>query len=174
MEGFYEEVISSRSFASIWYWVVFAVVWTRTTHWTLGVPYEDARNAKALGGQHADDFEIQIDINIRKTLQLFEQNGVFLTTCSAFLLGTVFTLAFYFNIQMMQAVFLLVFPLTIVSALSIHLAQRLRSEALQGDALVNAYVWHRRIKQGIGAFAIFFAAFWGVSQTLFSPYANAF
>ncbi len=174
MEGFYEEVIGSRSFASIWYWIVFAVVWTRTTHWTLGVPYEDARNARALGGQHATDFELQIEINVRKTLIMFESHSVFFTACAAFLLGTVFTLGFYFNIQLMQAVFLLVFPLSIVSALSIHLAQRMRDENLQGDALFKAYVWHRRLKQGIGAFSIFFAAFWGVSQTLFSPYAAGF
>jgi hypothetical protein len=174
MEGFYEEVIGSRSFASIWYWIVFAVVWTRTTHWTLGVPYEDARNAQALGGQHTVDFETQIEINIRKTLHLFEGHSVFFTACAAFLLATVFMLGFYFNLQMMQAVFLLVFPLSIVSALSIHLAQRMRDENLQGDALIKAYVWHRRLKQGIGAFSIFFAAFWGVSQTLFSPYAAVF
>lgn len=174
MEGFYEEVIGSRSFASIWYWIVFAVVWTRTTHWTLGVPYEDARNARTLGGQYATDFELQININVRKTLSMFEANSVFLTVCATFLLGTIFTLGFYFNIQMMQAVFLLVFPLSIVSALSIHLAQRLRDEDLHGEGLIRAYVWHRRIKQGIGAFSIFFAAFWGVSQTLFSPYAAGF
>lgn len=174
MEGFYEEVFGSRSFASIWYWIVFAVVWTRTTHWTLGVPYEDMRKAHALGGQHATDFEVQIDINVRKTLAVFESHSLFFTAFAAFLLGTVFTLGFYFNIQLMQAVFLLVFPLTIVSALSIHLAQRMRDEDLEGKALFTAYVWHRRIKQGIGAFSIFFAAFWGVTQTLFTPYASGF
>lgn len=171
MEGFYEEVIGSRSFASIWYWIVFAVVWTRTTHWTLGIPYEDVRNANAIGEQHLQDFETQIAINIRKTLTVFEANSVFLTASAAFLLATIFMLGFYFDIQMMQAVFLLVFPLSIVSALSVHLAQRMRDEDMHGKRLIKAYVWHRRVKQAIGAFSIFFAAFWGVSQTLFTPYA---
>ena len=71
MEGFYEEVIGSRSFASIWYWIVFAVVLTRTTHWTLGVPYEDVRNARTLGGQHATDFEIKIEIKLTSKLKDF-------------------------------------------------------------------------------------------------------
>lgn len=174
MEGFYEEVIRSRSFTSIWYWIVFALVWTRTTHWTLGVPYEDARNAHDLGGQYATDFEIKIEINIRKTLNVFEGHRVFFTAFVAFLFGTVFTLGFYFSLQMMQAVFLLVFPLMIVSVLSIHLAQRMRDERLHGEALFLAYVWHRRIKQGIGAFSIFFAAFWGVLHSQFSLYAVGF
>jgi len=174
MEGFYEEVIRSRSFTSIWYWIVFALVWTRTTHWTFGVPYEDARNARDLGGQYATDFEIKIEINIRKTLDVFEGHGVFVTACGAFLLGSVFTLGFYFSVQMMQAVFLLLFPLTIVSVLSIHLAQRMRDERLHGEALFLAYVWHRRIKQGIGAFSIFCAAFWGALHTLFSLYVVGF
>ena len=174
MEGFYEKVIRSHSFTSIWYWIVFALVWTRTTHWTLGVPYEDARNARDLGGQYATDFEIKIEINIRKTLDVFEGHGVFVTACGAFLLGGVFTLGFYFSVQMMQAVFLLLFPLTIVSVLSIHLAQRMRDERLHGEALFLAYVWHRRIKQGIGAFSIFCAAFWGALHTLFSLYVVGF
>ncbi|GGA11344.1 component of SufBCD complex [Neptunicoccus cionae] len=174
MEGFYQEVIGSRSFASIWYWIVFAVVWTRTTHWTLGVPYEDARNAKRFGGQYQIDFETQIEINIRKTLEVFEGHSIALTGLAAFFLATIFMLGFSFNIQFMQAGFLLIFPLTIVSGLSIHLARKLRTEDLDGAALYSAYVWHRRIKQGIGAFSIFFAAFWGVSQILFSPYAGTF
>ncbi|MDR6265481.1 component of SufBCD complex [Roseobacter sp. N2S] len=174
MEGFYKEVIGSRSFASIWYWIVFAVVWTRTTHWTLGVPYEDAQNAKKLGGQYQLDFETQIEINIRKTLEVFEGHSIIFTAIAAFFLATVFVLGFSFNIQFMQASFLLMFPLTIVSGMSIHLAQRLRALQLEGLELYGAYVWHRRIKQGIGAFSIFFAAFWGVSQTLFSPYAGTF
>jgi hypothetical protein len=75
---------------------------------------------------------------------------------------------------MMQAVFLLMFPLTIVSVLSIRLAQRMRDERLHGEALFLAYVWHRRIKQGIGAFSIFCAAFWGAMHTLFSLYVVGF
>lgn len=174
MEGFYEEVIRSRSFTSVWYWIVFALIWTRTTHWTLGVPYEDARNARDLGGQYATDFEIKIEINIRKTLDVFEGHSVFFTAFVAFLLGTVFTLGFHFSIQMMQAVFFLLFPLTIVSVLSIHFAQRMRDERLHGEALFLAYVWHRRINQGIVAFSIFSAAFWGVLHTQFSLYGVGF
>jgi hypothetical protein len=174
MQGFYVEVIGSRSFASIWYWIVFAVVWTRATHWTLGVPYEDARNSQRFGGQHQIDFEVKIEINIRKTLELFENHSAVFTAAAAFCLATVFTLGFYHNLQFMQASFLLIFPLSIVSALSIHLAQVLRDGHVTGEPLVRAYIWHRRVKQAIGAVAIFFAAFWGVSQTLFSPYAGTF
>jgi hypothetical protein len=92
MQGFYVEVIGSRSFASIWYWIVFAVVWTRATHWTLGVPYEDARNSQRFGGQHQIDFEVKIEINIRKTLELFENHSAVFTAAAAFCLATVFTL----------------------------------------------------------------------------------
>lgn len=174
MEGFYVEVIGSRSFASIWYWIVCAVIWTRTTHWTLGVPYEDAQNSNKLGGQYQRDFEIQIQINIRKTLEVFEGHSAIYTALAAFFISTVFVLGFSFNLQFMQACFLLMFPLIIVSGLSIHLAQRLRDQALEGDGLYSAYVWHRRVKQVIGAISIFFSAFWGVSQTVLSPYTGVF
>lgn len=171
MEGFYEEVIGSRSFASIWYWIVFALLWTRATHWTLGVPYEDARNAQVLGGQHMVDFELQMSMNIRKRVALYRDHPALLVALAAFMLATVFMLGFWFRIQFMQAAFLLIFPLTMVTLLSISLALRLERTGLQGEALCNAYIWHRRIKQVIGGFAILTAAFWGVSQTVFSPYA---
>ena len=171
MEGFYEEVIGSRSFASIWYWIVYALMWTRATHWTLGVPYEDARNAIVLGGRHMVDFETQMEINMRKRVALYRAHPAILVALAAFLLATVFMLGFWFRIQFMQATFLLIFPLTIVSLLSVRLAVRLSERQLGGEELYRAYVWHRRAKQVIGGVAIFFAAFWGVSQTLFSPYA---
>ncbi len=171
MEGFYSEVIGSRSFASVWYWIVFALIWTRTTHWTLGVPYEDARMGQKLGGQHQVDFETMIEINVRKTLDVFDSHNVFFTAVAAFMLASIFMLGFYFRIQFMQAGFLLLFPLSVVGMLSLRLAHHLDDEPLQGEALYRAYVTHRRIKQMIGAMAIMFSTFWGVSQTLFSPYA---
>lgn len=171
MEGFYSEVIGSRSFASIWYWIVYALLWTRATHWTLGVPYEDARNAIVLGGQHMVDFEAQMDINVRKRTALYREHPAILVAVVAFLLATVFWLGFGFRIQFMQATFLLIFPLTIVSLLSVNLALRLERTGARGEELYRVYVWHRRAKQVIGAIAIFASAFWGVSQTLFSPYA---
>ncbi|MCP5074685.1 MAG: component of SufBCD complex [Rhodobacteraceae bacterium] len=174
MEGFYEEVIGSRSFASVWYWIVFALVWTRTTHWTLGVPYEDARLGRKLGGQYQVDFETMIQINTKKTLDVFDSHNVFFTAIAAFLLATIFTLGFWFRIQFMQAGFLLLFPVSLVGLLSIRLAHILEANPLHGEDLYRAYVLHRRIKQLIGAIAIMFAAFWGVSQTLYTPYALSF
>lgn len=171
MDGFYSEVIGARSFASVWYWIVFALIWTRTTHWTLGVPYEDARMGRKLGGQFQRDFETMIEINVRKTINVFDSHNVFFTAVAAFMLATVFMLGFYFKIQFMQAGFLLMFPLTIVGTLSLRLAHHLHDDPLEGVDLYRAYVIHRRIKQLIGAVAIIFSSFWGVSQTLFSPYA---
>lgn len=171
MDGFYQELIGSRSFASIWYWILYAVLWTRATHWTLGVPYEDVRNAMVLGGQHMEDFEAEMMINTRKRVALYREHPVAMVAVSAFLLSTLFTLGFWFGIEFMQAAFLLAFPLTIASLLSFRLALRIHVLRLRDEALCRTYVRHRRIKQVIGGVAIFVTAFWGVSQTVFSPYA---
>ena len=174
MEGFFDEIVNSSSFASVWYWVVFALLWTRATHCTLGVPYEDLQNARSFGGQYATDFRIQIQINVRKTLAVYEQHSMVLTVFLSFLLGTVFTLGFHFYIQIMQATFLLMMSQTMVSVLSIHLAKRIRNQKYVGDKLYSAYLLHRRTKQCLGAVSIFFAAFLGVSQTLSLPLAFSF
>lgn len=171
MDGFYAEVIGSRSFASVWYWIVFALLWTRATNWTLGVPYEDARNAVVLGGRYMADFEVQMEINTRKRTRLYRAHPIMLVGAVSFFLATVFMLGFWFRIQFMQASFLLLFPLTLVTLLSTRLALRLERDDARGRDLYEAYVWHRRAKQVIGGLAIFLAAFWGVGQTVFSPYA---
>jgi len=171
MDGFYAEVIGSRSFASIWYWIMLALVWTRTTHWTVGVPFDDAQLAHKQGGQAQTDFETMIEINVRKTINMFDSHNVFFTGLAAFLLATIFMLGFWFKIQFMQAGFLLLFPLAVVGALSLRLVHKWHEQPLFGDDLYHSYLLHRRIKQLIGANAMLFTAFWGVSQTLFSPYA---
>lgn len=171
MEQFYQEVIGSRSFTSIWYWIVYALVWTRTTHVTLGAAYEDARLASVHGGQHQVDFEATIDIARRKSVTMFEAYGVYAVAMGSFLLAMIFVLGFGYDIQFMQAGFLLIFPLAVVSALSVQLAYRLTKTPCTGPELYSTYIWHRRAKQGIGAISILISSFWGVSSALFSPYA---
>jgi hypothetical protein len=170
MQDFYTEVIGTRSFTSVWYWIVFAVVWGRATHWTLGVPYEDARLARKLGGEFQRDFEILLELHIRKTLRVFNEHGALLVALATFSLAMFGTLGFGFNLHFMQAGFLLVFPMALVNALTIKLAYRLAADPPDSGQLYRIYVRHRRVKQLIGAISILITSFWGVRQAFYNPF----
>ncbi|MGJ8597444.1 MAG: hypothetical protein ACSHW3_16395, partial [Sulfitobacter sp.] len=57
------ELIDMRSFSNLWFWIVLAVVWSTTSHYGLGVPYDMVLRAKRHGGQTEIDLEDLVRIN---------------------------------------------------------------------------------------------------------------
>jgi hypothetical protein len=49
------EVIDMRSFSNLWYWIALAVLWSTTSHWVLGVPYDLVQRARREGGETEED-----------------------------------------------------------------------------------------------------------------------
>ncbi len=45
------------SFSNLWYWIALAVMWSSTSHWVLGVPYDMIQRARREGGQAEADLE---------------------------------------------------------------------------------------------------------------------
>lgn len=170
MQGFYSELLGSNSFSSIWYWLMVAIVWSRATHWTLGVPFEMARLGQRLEGQFQTDFESQVEMGVRRYTYIFREYGYFLVGFGAFFLAFVATLGFGFQLQFMQAVFLLLFPLSIAGLISVRFAFDLQKRPVLGGELFSKFQWHRRLKQVIGTVSILFSTFWGMSQVFFDHF----
>jgi hypothetical protein len=45
------EVIDMRSFSNLWYWIALAVLWSSTSHWVLGVPFDMIQRARRRAGR---------------------------------------------------------------------------------------------------------------------------
>ena len=60
------EVIDMRSFSNLWYWIALAVVWSTTSHWVLGVPYDMILRARRKGGQAMTDLEDIVRVNVNR------------------------------------------------------------------------------------------------------------
>jgi hypothetical protein len=160
------EVINLRSFSNLWYWIVLAVMWSTTSFWVMGVPYDIVQRAAAQGGQAEADLQDIVRVNANRLIYIAEVSGIGIIGFGTFLLTFLGLSGFVYGFQLAQAVFLLIFPLSIVGLLSLRLARRVQAQGLTGAALRKALTLHRLVIQLIGMVSIFVTALWGMYQNL--------
>jgi hypothetical protein len=85
---------------------------------------------------------------------------------AGFWLSTLAVLAFYYDIEFAQAVFLLLGPLVLVLWISVRECRKISAGASTGDALLKRLTVHRRVVQVIGMIAIAVTAFYGTWQNV--------
>lgn len=157
-------LIDMRSFANLWYWIALAVTWSSVSHWVLGVPWDMVLRARRKGGQAQEDLDAITHLTIRRMLTITREAGVALVTMTAFLLSLLGSLGFWYRVELAQAIFLLMFPLTFVGALSLSLARVIEAEATRGPALIRRLSRHRRWVQLVGGLSILVTTFYGMAQ----------
>ncbi|MBI1418047.1 MAG: component of SufBCD complex [Limimaricola sp.] len=160
------EVIDMRSFSNLWFWIALAVLWSSTSHWVLGVPFDLVQRGARQGGQAQQDLEDMVRINVNRLLYIGRVSGLWVLGVVCFVLSALAGLGFWYQIEIAQAIFLLVFPLSLVGGLSLATARLIEAEGLQGDALHRRLVRHRIYVQIIGMISIFITAMWGMYQNL--------
>lgn len=161
------EVISLRSFSSVWYWIVLAVTWSSVSHYVIGVPYDLIQRARRdLSGQAYLDVLDLVRINVNRLLHISKTAGMILIAFSCFVLTSLALMAFYYDAELAQAIFLIALPLTGVGLLSLATARKLYDVDPEGEVLFKMLLRHRLWTQIIGMFAIFFTAMYGMYQNL--------
>ena len=160
------EVIDMRSFSNLWFWIVLAVIWSTTSHWVLGVPFDMVTRARRQGGQAEADLEDIARVNTNRLLYIGRVSGLWILGAACFLLTTLAVLGFYYRIEFAQALFLLGFPMSLVSLLSLSTARLIEAEGARGELLCKRLSRHRVYTQMIGTISIFVTALWGMYQNL--------
>ncbi len=160
------ELIDMRSFSNLWYWIAVAVVWSTTSHWVLGVPWDLVQRAGRKGGEAVEDLEHLVRINSNRILYISGVSGLWLIALISAALTSLIILAFWYNVEFAQAVVLLVFPMSLIGLLSINSARVIRDRGLSGKLLRRRLGHHRIITQVIGMVAIFVTALWGMYQNM--------
>ena len=166
---FYEnivELIDMRSFSNLWYWIALAVMWSSASHWVLGVPFDLVLRARRKGGAAQADVEDLARINVNRLLYIGRVSGVWGLGLVAFTLSMLMMLGFIYGIEFCQAMFLMAFPMSIVSLMSMRAALRIEQGEGQGDALFKRLRRHRRNIQMLGMVSIFVTALWGMWQNM--------
>lgn len=162
------EVIDMRSFSNLWFWIALAVMWSSTSHWVLGVPFDMVLRAKRVGGQSEVDLEDLVRVNTNRLLYIGRVSGLWLLSFACFVLAVLAVTGFMFGIEFAQAVFLLLFPMSFVGLLSLSTAARIQQEEASGALLRKRLTRHRLYVQLIGMVSIFVTALWGMYQNFHS------
>ncbi len=160
------EVIDMRSFSNLWFWISLAVLWSSVSHWVLGVPFDMIQRARKHGGQAEIDMADMVRINVNRLLHIARVSGLILLGFLSFLLSSLAIMAFWYDVEFAQALFLLAFPMSLVGALSLSTAKAIDDQKPEGDALFARLHKHRVITQFIGMISIFVTAMYGMYQNL--------
>jgi hypothetical protein len=160
------ELIDTRSFSSLWFWIVLIVVWSIANHRVLGIPFDMVDKARCHGGQTADDLEELIRIKTNRLL-------IIRNSCKPWMLGIIcfvhtglWLLGFFYGIEFAQALFLLCFHLTLIGVLDFLTAQYICEEKSVGEKLYFRLSRHRIFVRTIGIVSIFITALWGMYQNI--------
>jgi hypothetical protein len=161
------ELIDTRSFSSMWYWITLAVFWSLISHFVVGVPYDMIQKAQRRDDPRAHaDLEQISRILARRLVGIAAQAGTLVAGVAAFVLTALFLLGFAYGIELCQAVFLLAFPFGLVSLMSLRTAREILDKEPAGEDLVHGLRRHRLYTQLIGVISIFVTAFFGIWQTM--------
>ncbi len=160
------ELIDMRSFSNLWFWIVLAVTWSSASHWTMGVPYDMVVRARRVGGQLEIDLLDIVRINTNRMLYYVEASGMVMLAMACFVFTALATLGFYYWVEFAQAVFLLLFPLVIVTFINIFHARRLRRHELTLERVSKTLSRCRLYTQIIGMISILVTSMWGMYQNL--------
>lgn len=158
------ELIDMRSFSNLWFWIALAVFWSSASHWVLGVPWDMVLRSKRAGGQSETDLHDIVRVNTNRILFIARVSGLWLLALACFLLTGLAVLGFMYGVEFAQAVFLLMFPMSMVGVMSINTSRRIQDEAARGDALRKRLGRHRFWVQFVGMISIFVTSLWGMYQ----------
>lgn len=158
------EVIDMRSFSNLWFWIALAVVWSTTSHWVVGVPWDLITRARRKGGAVEEDVATLVRIYIARVLHVAEVSGLILTVLVTFVLTTLGVLGFGYGVEFAQALFLLGFPMSVVGLITLRSARIIEATQPKGQDLYRRLHIHRMTVQMIGMASIFITTMWGMFQ----------
>lgn len=160
------ELIDMRSFSNLWFWIALAVLWSSASHWVMGVPYDLVVRARRVGGQSEADLLDIVRINTNRLIYIADVSGVVIFSFCCFIFAGLVTLGFFYHVEFAQAVFLLLFPMSLVAMMNVKVARRLRQQELTVERVSKILTRSRVYTQIIGMIAILVTSLWGMYQNL--------
>lgn len=178
-------LLGSRSFGSVWFWLVLIGMWQATGRTVIGVPSEVL--ARARTAQRAGDGQGPAVITLLDWLslvlprwQLGPREGAVILGVTSFALTSVAVLGFGFGLELAQALVLLLAPFWVVFWMRVRLARRLLpliAAAQDGTtpvaqaalAVARAMTRHRRAVTVLSMLAVAVTAVWGALWTVMRP-----
>lgn len=141
-------------------------MWSTASHWVLGVPYDMVLRARRQGGQTEQDLEDLVRINVNRMLFIARTSGFWMLGIGCFCLTALVILGFFYAVEFAQALFLLGFPMSIVTLIFLSTARLIEQEGSSGELLRKRLARGRLYVQITGMLSIFVTALWGMYQNM--------
>lgn len=161
--AFLTEIVSLRSFVSIWFWVVTAVFWTLASGRVLGVPYELMARARAGDGKAGDDAAALAEIHARLDLSNGDSFSLFL---AFFLVALCLTAGFYLGHEVFAAASFFALPWLILGFLRRKTALYVLGHGGDVPAILARLFRQRRMTQVLAFVFILVSALYGLIHDL--------
>lgn len=177
-------LLDSRSFGSIWFWVLLLFVWSQAGRRILGVPSDVVGAVRKGAGLAGDDPAAMLLLDwLSLTLprrRIGRGEGAVLLGLTAFALSTLAVLGFGYGLEMAQALVLVLVPLALIFLIELRLARRLTLVLRQAEtgASVNAagaeaarlMRRHRLLVTLLSVLVVALTAFYGALWMLMHPF----
>lgn len=158
--------IDTRSFASLWYWIMIALMWAGLTRSAMGVPLDLLARARRFGGQAQLDVESMARIHAERYVYYWSRGKLFQVAFLAFVVTGLLVLAVGYAFEFAQAILFLLLPLALIAANSLRGAHQILAGDGVGAALHKLILRHRFFVQIIGFTFIFLTAIFGFVHNL--------
>lgn len=130
-------ILDSRSFATIWYWIMLVTVWSMVGRNVLGVPPDVIRNVpRDPSGKDTAESLVLLDwlSLVLPRWRLGRVDGMWLLGIAAFLTSSLILLGFVYGLEMAKALVVLLFPVVLNMAAGLWLAARLQNILVAAQA----------------------------------------
>ena len=171
------DLMASRSFSSIWYWLALVAAWSASGRAVLGVPADVLARAKRAPDQEPGLLMLDwLSLNLPRW-RIEPREGLVLLGAAAFALGSLAVLGFVYGLEMAQALVLLALPFLILFGLRLRLARGLaplldaarEGRTGAGEAAAEALrriARHRWIAAVLSIVSVVVTVLWGTRQVL--------
>lgn len=178
--------LDSRSFGTIWYWLVVIGTWSLTGRAVIGIPVEIVSRARAAMDSGQGDSPVVLHLLDWLSLvlpqwQVGRREGAAMLAFGAFVLTSLAIMGFGYGLELALASFLLLLPWAILVWLRLGLARRLvpllaqaeqgaRPVAEVGAAVLRRMVIHRRLVTILSMISVATTALLGALWSVIHPY----
>lgn len=178
-------LLDSRSFGSIWFWLVLIGMWSAAGRTVLGVPSEVLTHARRDHDLHPEGPGVitlldWLSLSLARW-HLSQTEGAAFLGASSFALTSLAVLGFGYGLEMAQALVLLLTPFWLLFWMRVRLARHLlpllqagqvgeRPVAEVADEAIRRMLTHRRLVTALSIVSVAVAALWGTFWALMHPY----
>ncbi|WP_143412848.1 component of SufBCD complex [Haematobacter missouriensis] len=159
-------LIDVRSFSSLWFWVMLAVMWFLLGQRVAGVPVDVIAAAHADRPGSMAELEEVSRLSALRLARRHAAFGLLAVAAVFFLLSSLMIAGWGYGIELGQALFLLILPLTLVRGLELWTAEKILARGLVGETLRSVLFWQRFRVQCLGIVFILATALWGMWRNL--------